>query len=1168
MTAQDFLELLEAQNLLSRKVLDKLRRQVESTSRRVSPESLSRALVKKGLLTKEKAAQLLQQLHQREAAATEDEEELGLAPDDDLPAVRPAPQRPPKSPAPSADELEPAPSESEFEPEPEPIFGEPDDAAPVAELDHDEPTAEIDHDVLAEPEAENTASGAVQPRRRGWAGWFGGARAAKQPRKYSPNRWDSPLMLVGGGALLLLTMVVIGLYFYLSHGTGDDAFNLAYDDYRSGSYGQAIGKFEQFLDDYPDHPKAGMARVRIGLAEIWNVVTRKQWEEALATVRAELPKIEGLPEFNEARPELASLLPEIADGFAEQALKAPDIPGAEKYRALSQEALEEVNNSTYLPTSVRRGQQPRIEQILAKLQSVERRINRDRELEETIKQIEAVVAQGQTGQAYDLQRQLLRKYPGLELDDRLRTAVLTITQRERDAIQLLSEPPQPVTEEPQTSAQFRIALADCRGPTVAEADPEMVFVNARGAAYGLQSASGRLVWRRFLGFESNLPPIALSSEADAAVLLADARSDELICVDGPTGKLVWRLKAGGALPLPVLAGGRIFASAGDAEQGRLLVIDPATGTVERAATFPEPLTTTPLVDLPSSTLAQPGWQSSLYLLNPADLSCRDVFYLGHAAGSVVVPPVTVLGQILVAENPGPDFSLLHLLGPNPEQPDQLRRVVVDPLRLEGRVIVPMIAFGQRVLVVTDRGRLYVFEIDPNSADQPIRIAATAVSTVESGTTCFPFLSESRLWLGDRQLTEYELQVSRGQLVRKWIDCKGDQFLMPLQRKGNRLYSVRSRSGRAGVTVAATTVGGRTSDREGELLWETDLGVPPAGPPTINRAAQQIQVVSGNAALYSIDTQTIRVGHTDRPVFALRDPRLPPLQQALPVSSSEYVYLGSAMRDQVVVFAPEQSQQPLRLVSLILDGDTPAALPAAFQGGLLVPTRGGRVELLDVEMGRPAAEPFQPSLSAGADVKWQSPAITPDGEQAVLIDGKGTLYRLNLKTEPQPHLAAVLQEASSAEPIAPPVVVGSTVYLATRGVGSDRILSIGVDDFQPTGEWGLSGRCVWGPYAVGDLVLIATDGEELIALQSQQAEPRWKIPLPFGPLIGEPLVLGSDPVLASLRGTIWQLNRETGEEVARAEVDEPIGSGPVQFANNRLLVCGDDGTVHVLNFPTR
>ena len=1081
--------------------------------------------------------------------------------DDDLPLARSAPRRPfVPMPEPELElELEPAPSP--------PPRAEADDAGRSAEPDGHPPLAEVDQEALAEHAAEEASAGTVRTRPRGLSAWLGWLRPGGQRRKYTANRWDSPLLLVGGGALLLLLILAVGLWFYLARGTGDDAFNLAYDDYRAESYGQAVSKFEQFLRDYPDHPKAGLARVRIGLANLWNVVTRKEWEEALRVARSELPKIESEPDFNEARAELASLLPEIADGFAELGLKAENIPAAQKYLDLAGEAFKEIENSAYLPTSVRSGQQPRIEQIRAKLQSVERRINRDQQLEETVTQIQTAAQAGQIAQAYDLRSKLLREYPGLETDARLAAAVQFIAQQEQVAVQPLAEPPVATTDDRPSTAQFRVALAYRRGPSTAEIDQQTVCVLARGAVYGLKSSSGALLWRRFVGFECNSPPVPLGAEAGAAVLVVDAVHQELLCLELPSGKLLWRLPCGGPPATPVVAGGRAYVASGDSQQGRLLAVNLQTGAVASAVTFPEPLTTGPVVDVEQGRLAQPALHSSLYLLDSQDLSCRQVLYLGHAAGTVVVPPVLVLGQLLVAENAGTDFCLLHLLGAHPERPEELQSIG-DPLRLEGRVVVPMTAFGQRALVVTDRGRLYVFELDPNNLGQPIRAAVTAVSTVAGGALSYPLLSQSRLWVGDSQLTHYELQISRGQLVRKWINSKGDVFLGPLQRQGDVLFHLRRRVGRLGATVAATRIDSVAGGaRDGEIIWETDLGVPPAGPPTINRAAQQIQLVSGNGVLLAIDNQAIRDGVLDQPRFDLGDPRLPPLQRAVAMSEPRVAYSGLPPTSQLVILDPDRAEQPLRPLALATEGDVPAALPAAFQNGLLLPTRGGRVQLFDVQSGRPAAHAYQPPLPAGAEVKWQTPAVTEDGQQALLIDGSGTMFRIALKTDPQPQLVAELQVPTSAVPLAAPAVLGPTVFVATRGVGNDRLMAFGLEDLQPGSEWDLPGRLTWGPCRVGDLVLVATDADQLWGLE-QQPEPRWKVALPYGRLVGEPLVSDQSLVLASVRGTVWQISGQTGEEQARVEIGEPLGTGPVQFSGNRLLVCGDDGTIHVINLPPR
>ena len=322
-------------------------------------------------------------------------------------------------------------------------------------------------------------------------------------------------------------LVGVALYFLLSRGTGDDEFSAANESYRNQAYGQASVQFQQFINDYPDHPSVSSARVRIGLAQIWSAVERQRWEDALLAARTELPKIENEEAFDEARPELASLLPEIMEGFADTALKAETISGAEQLLALANQTLDEVNNAAYLPTSVRRGQQPRIEEVLAKLESVKRRIRRDQELEKIVAQIQEAAAQGQIAAAYQLRTALLKEYPRLELDERLAKAVLGVTETERASVRPLSEPPQPLVDDIPVPSQFRIALANRRGDRVASLEGQTIFVLARGSVYGLRADDGTLQWRRYVGFDASVAPLDLSPLGTPDVLIVDAARQEL-----------------------------------------------------------------------------------------------------------------------------------------------------------------------------------------------------------------------------------------------------------------------------------------------------------------------------------------------------------------------------------------------------------------------------------------------------------------------------------------------------------------------------------------------------------------------------------------------------------------------------------------------------------------
>ena len=67
-----------------------------------------------------------------------------------------------------------------------------------------------------------------------------------------------------------------------------------------------------------------------------------------------------------------------------------------------------------------------------------------------------------------------------------------------------------------------------------------------------------LLWRRFVGGDSGVVPLAVGDQAVATV---DAAHDELVCVRRDDGQLLWRTPLGESLQQPALVG--------DAPAGRL-----------------------------------------------------------------------------------------------------------------------------------------------------------------------------------------------------------------------------------------------------------------------------------------------------------------------------------------------------------------------------------------------------------------------------------------------------------------------------------------------------------------------------------------------------------------------------------------------------------------------
>lgn len=1216
MTALKFLDRLAQLNLLAPRDVEKLRQQVQASAQPVTAEALAGLLVKKERLTREQARRVLRDIEElqpiddggpvqsvppvvpsapakpaespRTAPRADAEEELGLAPDRSVPspqedevlsveeAVRP-PQRPaaPRAPAsptaPTAGRRPPAaPPSQPPAPPTKPArwstTGPGSEANELSGLDDGlSAPGELSADGFDDSFAE-VASGRTVGGPRGWRAILAQLRGGGGQRRYRGNRWDSPLILAGGGALLVLSVVAIGLYFFLTRGTGDDAFNLANEDYRQQSYTQAIAKFQQFVRDYPGHPKESLARVRIATAEIWNHVERKNWSEALEAVRQQLPPVETQEAFQEARPELASLLPEIMDGFAEQAADAGDAATAQTLLQQAEETLKEVDNASYLPSSVRRSQQPRIEQIQGKLASVRRRINQDRELEVAVGEIRSRTQENQILEAYAAREALLRKYPGLELDRRLEEAVRAVTEREKSAVRSLETMPEPATDAAAgAAADFEVPLAHRHGDTVKSLAGQAVCVITGGVAYALQAEDGSLLWRRDLGAIHRSVPLEIEAADGGDLLLVDERNRQLLRVRARSGELVWRLPCPGVPFTPVLAGGQVFVTCSTGDGSVVLALDPATGKVSGGASLPVPTATGPAVDVERGLLFQPADHSSLYQLQLKDWACVGVHYLGHAPGTLQVPPLVQAGMLVCAENAGPDFALLHLLGEENDKPGVLRSLL-EPPRLEGQVVVPMLGFGRRILLTTNRGRLQVWEVDRSQAETPLRLAAENVAAVAPNTASYALLDEGRLWVGDNQLSYYELQTSRGQLTRKWLNLKGDRFVAPLRRRGSVLLHARQRAGRTGITVAATQLGDETGGRrDGELIWETELAMPLAGLPFIPAASEEIRVISQDGLLFTVGKEAMKQRKLSTAESQLVNPPSGPLERALPLDDGRLVISGPGTTKTLVLY-DGKAPQPLRSVPLDLAGAEVAAAPARLGAGIALPTDRGAVHWVDASSGKSLGAPFTPSLAAGARVEWWPAASTPDAQSVVLADRRGNLYRVTAAESPA-RLELAREASLDTPPLAAPAVTAETLFVVVRRESKDVLRRYRMQDLQPLDSVELPGAVNWGPHAVGTQVLLQIDNGKLLVFDSEGDATT--VEMQDTPLVGTPAAAafgGEGAAVAGLRGQVLGIDLKTGTIASSHDLRVSLGTGPV-LLTGRFLVGGVDGTLYIAKFNT-
>ena len=825
------MDLLEKQGLLDPSIISDLRRQVKESSVKISAEAIAKKLVDAGHLTKFQATSLVGQANAGVKPSKKKKrkrsEEVVLLEDasDGQPDAAPQAAQPEPQAAqglePLSGGLEPL-SGGGLEPAGgglEPMGGGLDSLSDPGGL-----TGVEDMTGEAKPSGGSALNPNAQQKKKGWFGRKKKASAGyKKPPPRPQNVWDTKLMLVGSAALLLLLVVGAFLFFSLTRGTAQELFNEAEGDYLRESYSQAVEKYNLFLKKFKNDEKVSLANVRIGMCRIWQ--NYNDPSAALEVAVKILPNIEQEEAFDECQEELASMLPDIARRFALRAESSSKTVIAAENIEKAEQTLELVNNSTYVPPELRQQIQAQINQVVASLTEVRHVIDRENDLVSAIVAIEDASEQGNMEKVYEERDTLLDKYPGLEANRELREVLLKVSARERTLVKVeTSELASSTSERPDGGNQM--VMSDTSGGTVDGVDQDVVVVRAAGAVFGVNAKDGNLLWRRFVGQGGSDPVRANQVDVDANVLINDSQHHDVVCVKPRTGELVWRTPIGEPFLGPrILSDEQVLVTAAS---GAIFKLNNTTGAVLKKSTAPLPMTTPATVRTRRPVFYQLAEHTNLYVHATADtsrdgvtvnaLECREVFYLGHKAGSVVTSPVMQLGFLFVAENTGPESCDLHVLRVDAEG---LRLRKAQPkITIRGRVVVEPVLANRRLVVTTDLGSIYVFDVDPSAETKPVTDAVEPLTVDrKDALISFPLVDKAQLWIGDNRLTRYNIQVAKSELSRRWVKLPGDVFSGPIQRVGNAVVHARSPGGAAGVTISA--VSGDT----GDPIWRTTIGSP-------------------------------------------------------------------------------------------------------------------------------------------------------------------------------------------------------------------------------------------------------------------------------------------------------------------------------------------------------
>jgi outer membrane protein assembly factor BamB len=965
-------------------------------------------------------------------------------------------------------------------------------------------------------------------------------RAIGRPLK---NVWDSPFLLIGGGLLGVIVVAFALLFYALTRGTAAELFSKAEEEYRSGSFTSASALYDQFLKKYPSDASASLARVRRGMATLRQIADEGSNPRlSLETAEQILPEIEKEEKFAEARAELSSILPAIADGLASRAIQTADPERKLQTVELASRAMALVNNPSYLPSSLRQDRESQISRIVDKLKVAERGIQQDKDLAAAVKSITEAAKNGQAAEGYRLRSELIRTYPALESHPNLVAAIRTVGEKERELVKVTNGGPAPLTDDHPPTTES-VVLSAASGDASAPASG-VASLLVQGSIYGIDIATGRIHWRRFIGHEATLSPVDVALGNESAVAIFDARRQELALVAAKTGALRWRQPLGEEAAGVAHSGSRFYVTT---RTGKIISLSATSGEIVASAQLPQGAAVG--LAIRQSRLFQLGEHSTLFVLDADSLACVETFYLGHKAGAVLVPPVAVLDHIVLFESPADDYSHLQLLAL--DNKSKKWSLVGQPRRLKGRVVVPPAVAAARLAVTTDLGQVSVFHLDAQAAEPLRLIASVAASESDPLVTYAEIDRKNRLWLAGRRRTMYEIQETLQQLSLKWTENHDDRFVAPPQLHGETLITARRRTGIDALLLEACNAA------TGQNLWTTRIDAAPLAL-VPNEAGSSVTVLTTAGQLFHLTDESFKAGAADKPTHDSS------IQSSLAASLS-------ADKQTLAWSKPNDSSEAYTcsLTSTSKPRGLSFAAPLAvaavpFGDGLLGPLVDGRVSFI-TSAATTKIGPFMPPLMPDALPLWTTPAtISPT--TFLISDGRTAVYAVAKKDQPQPHLAAIGQ-TSLDHPVTSLLWAGSAAIGLARQPSSDAL--VGFDDraaitFQPLP---LEGRVEAGPFAVGGLALVAAEPDGFVCV-TNDGQLRWKQPLARGPLAGSPLALtDGDLLVAHQSGDVCRLDAASGRELAHASIGQPLGSAMCLLGAS-VIVAGHGGVVHRLKIPPR
>ncbi|RUL89523.1 hypothetical protein TsocGM_01765 [Tautonia sociabilis] len=929
-----------------------------------------------------------------------------------------------------------------------------------------------------------------------------------------------------------------GLFGIIREMAADRAFAKAKESLDNAEYRNAIERLSAYLDDFPNHEHASEAKVLSALAEIRQFTTGSNpaWANALDAAQAMMQEVREEPAFDDARPDLAEAVMEVAAGLIDRAGRLADAEALTK----AEEAItlhDRVGGSAATLARDRARLPEKLTEARAAVVKAQAR-------RQAIASMDDALAADDPEATYAARDALVARYPDQaddpEIIDRLRSAnelIRGLTEVDATRARGFTEPrPDPLG--PPTSLVLRSTLepADGQGP--------YVFALSDGFAYAIDPEHGAPVWHVPVGLDCPFPPVRIPGAGDD-VLVVDARYNDLVRLSGRDGSLAWRQELGGRVEdPPLILGNQIALGTVD---GRLLLLNVSTGEKQGAIRLGRRLSRTPVSDELGRYYYVLGHSAVAFVIQRDPLECVAVEYIGHAPGAAACPPARLGNYFIVAENNRPDSGRWLIFQIEGEGTSLRFRQRIDQV---GWTWDTPASAGQIIWAVTDRGGADAYSIGPYEEEQPFKLLAqTTREGIRLGPTFSYARSDRELWVASARSARYDLDAEQGTIASPWTLSQAGAAMAPPQVIGGRM--VLSQQPDRGRGAALWCV----DPKDGRVAWRTVLGSPWPASPEPTPDVRGLASLSGDGTPLLLPADELREGG-----FVI-EPLPRPGDRRLPVGRLRRLEAGTA-----TLILPPDSPDHLfvkerdtgRLDRVVLPSPL-AARPLIWGGKLLVPGVDGRAYLIDPTTGGPEADPLLPTFSGDGPLQWLDP-VAIDGDGVILADRDGTVRRLVQDAGDRPRLAVDAETSLGQRLVGPPGSTGDTAILATA---DGWIRALAARDLSPAGAWELDAPLALGPYTdpTTGTVLVADASGKVIAF-GPGGERLWTIDLEGDTLAGPPAIGGEDVWLLTQGGTLHRRSRLDGASVARFALT-PLPAGGPSPMGETLAVPVAPGTIRTM-----